>query len=72
MRAVELVHPGGKKPDAERAKAWTAACRRHGVVVLTAGVLGNVVRLLPPLIIEDDVMDAALDTMEQALAEVMA
>jgi 4-aminobutyrate aminotransferase/(S)-3-amino-2-methylpropionate transaminase len=72
MRAVELVHPGGREPDTERAKAWTAACRRQGVVVLTAGVLGNVVRLLPPLIIEDTLMDDALDKMEKALTEVMS
>ena len=71
MRAVELVHPGGREPDAERAKAWTKACRKHGVVVLTAGVLGNVVRLLPPLIIENALMDEALDKMERALTEVM-
>ncbi len=72
MRALELVHPGGKEPDAALAKAWTAACRRSGVVVLTAGVLGNVVRLLPPLVIEDATLDEALDRMETALAEVLA
>lgn len=72
MRAVELVLPGGKEPDAELASAWTRACRRHGVVVLTAGVLGNVVRLLPPLVISEETLDAALDGMEHALAEVLA
>jgi 4-aminobutyrate aminotransferase/(S)-3-amino-2-methylpropionate transaminase len=71
MCAVELVHPGGKEPDADRAKAWTKACRRHGVVVLTAGVLGNVVRLLPPLMIDEDTLEQALDKMGQALTEVM-
>jgi len=72
MRAVELVQPGGKEPDAALAKAWAAACRRHGVVVLTAGVLGNVVRLLPPLVIEDDTLEEALQGMERALTEALA
>ncbi|MDP6932879.1 MAG: aminotransferase class III-fold pyridoxal phosphate-dependent enzyme, partial [Myxococcota bacterium] len=71
MRAVELVLPGGTEPDSGLASAWSAACRKHGVVVLTAGVLGNVVRLLPPLVIDEATLDEALDRMEQALAEVL-
>ncbi len=70
MRAVELVKPGGKSPNAKLAKSWVQSCRAHGVVVLTAGVLGNVVRLLPPLMMSDSLLNEALDRMERALAEV--
>jgi len=68
MKAVELVNdPQSREPAPALAVAWAGACLDEGVIVLTAGVRGNVVRLLPPLIIEDTEMDEALDRMERAL-----
>ncbi len=72
MKAVELVTDAGTKaPEADVAAAWTAASLEEGVIVLTAGVRGNVVRLLPPLVITDAELDEALDRMERALHRTM-
>ncbi len=65
MVAMELVHPDGT-PDAARAKAITSACHAQGVVILTAGTSGNVVRLLPPLILDDALLAEGLDVLMDA------
>ncbi|KAD4060239.1 4-aminobutyrate--2-oxoglutarate transaminase [Arthrobacter yangruifuii] len=67
MLAMEFVRPGAKEPDAETAKAVAAACLREGVIVLTCGTYGNVIRLLPPLTIGDDLLLDALDVLETAV-----
>lgn len=70
MMAVELVAPdGSRRPDAALAKAVVAGCARRGVVVLSCGTYGNVVRLLPPLVIGDDLLGDAMDVLAEALAE---
>jgi 4-aminobutyrate aminotransferase/(S)-3-amino-2-methylpropionate transaminase len=43
------------------------ACHAAGVVVLTCGTHGNVIRLLPPLVIPDDLLAEGLDVLEQAI-----
>jgi 4-aminobutyrate aminotransferase/(S)-3-amino-2-methylpropionate transaminase len=48
-----------------------ALCHQQGVVVLTCGTYGNVVRLLPPLVIGDDLLDEGLGVLEGALREVL-
>ncbi len=63
MVAIELVHDDGT-PDAERAKQISVACHEQGVIVLTAGTLGNVVRLLPPLVLDDALLDQGLDALD--------
>jgi len=45
-----------------------AACHREGLVTLTAGTFGNVLRFLPPLVIGDDLLNEGLDIIEAALA----
>jgi len=70
MIAVELVRPGTTEPDAALAGAVAKACHAQGVVVLTAGSYGNVLRFLPPLVIGHDLLDEALDVVEAAFAEV--
>jgi 4-aminobutyrate aminotransferase/(S)-3-amino-2-methylpropionate transaminase len=66
MVAMELVHDDGA-PDADRAKQVCASCHEQGVIVLTAGTLGNVVRLLPPLVLNDALLDDGLDALETAV-----
>jgi len=66
MVAIELVHDDGS-PDADRAKRICAACHEQGVIVLTAGTLGNVVRLLPPLVLDDALLDEGLDVLTAAI-----
>jgi len=66
MVAIELVHDDGT-PDADRAKQICATCHEHGVIVLTAGTLGNVVRLLPPLVLEEPLLEEGMDVLAEAV-----
>jgi 4-aminobutyrate aminotransferase / (S)-3-amino-2-methylpropionate transaminase / 5-aminovalerate transaminase len=68
MIAVELVQPGTTTPDPAATAAVAAACHRAGVVVLTCGTYGNVLRFLPPLVIPDHLLDEGLRVVEQAVA----
>ena len=45
-------------------------CYEHGLITITAGSYGNVIRLLMPLVITDAQMDEAMDVLEAALAHV--
>jgi 4-aminobutyrate aminotransferase / (S)-3-amino-2-methylpropionate transaminase / 5-aminovalerate transaminase len=67
MLAAEFVKPGSAEPDADLTKRVAAACHRAGVVVLTCGTYGNVVRLLPPLSLADDLLDEGLSVLEHAV-----
>jgi 4-aminobutyrate aminotransferase/(S)-3-amino-2-methylpropionate transaminase len=68
MIAVELVKSGTADPDPDLTKKLTAAAHRAGVVVLTCGTYGNVLRFLPPLTISDDLLNEGLDVLAEALA----
>lgn len=72
MIAVELVKPGTTEPDAELTKALCAAAHAQGVIVLSCGTYGNVLRFLPPLAIGDDLLNEALDILATALADLPA
>ena len=65
MIAVELVKPGTTEPDAELTGKIAKACHAQGVVVLTAGTYGNVLRFLPPLTMPDHLLDEALTVIEE-------
>jgi len=67
MLALELVKPGTKTPDAAAAKEIAAACLAEGVIILTCGTYGNVIRLLPPLVISDELLSDGLDVLEAAV-----
>ena len=67
MIAMELVEPGTKKPNAAAAKSIVNYCNQHGVIALVCGTFGNVVRLLPPLIISDDQLADGLDVLAAAV-----
>ena len=66
MLAVELVVPGTREPDAALTAAVAARCHAGGVVVLTCGSEGNVLRFLPPLVIGEALLDDALDVLGEA------
>jgi 4-aminobutyrate aminotransferase/(S)-3-amino-2-methylpropionate transaminase len=68
MLAIELVRPGTIEPDAVRTAAVARACHDAGLLVLTCGTYGNVLRFLPPLVISDDELDRGLAILEGALA----
>lgn len=67
MLAMEFVEPGGTEPSADAARRVAAACHAEGVLVLVCGTFGNVIRLLPPLVIGDELLDDALTVLEQAV-----
>jgi 4-aminobutyrate aminotransferase/(S)-3-amino-2-methylpropionate transaminase len=69
MIAVELVRPGTNEPDAELTGRIARACHARGVVVLTAGTHGNVLRFLPPLVIGQDLLVEALDVLDAVFAQ---
>jgi 4-aminobutyrate aminotransferase/(S)-3-amino-2-methylpropionate transaminase len=68
MQAIELVNPGTKDPNPEAMNAIVKYCQSKGVLVLTAGTYGNVLRFLPPLVISDELLKDALGVIEEALA----
>jgi 4-aminobutyrate aminotransferase/(S)-3-amino-2-methylpropionate transaminase len=68
MIAVEFVDPETKAPDAALTSAVAKAAIAEGVIVLTCGTYGNVIRFLPPLSISDDLLTEGLDVVAAALA----
>lgn len=68
MQAIEFVKSKSSKiPDPDSAKALTKYAYEHGVILMSAGTYGNVVRFLPPLTIEHEVLNEALDILEAGL-----
>jgi 4-aminobutyrate aminotransferase/(S)-3-amino-2-methylpropionate transaminase len=67
MLAMELVVPGTKDPNAAAAKAIVSYCNQHGVIALACGTDGNVIRLLPPLVITDEQLADGLDVLAAAV-----
>ncbi|PXA74368.1 4-aminobutyrate--2-oxoglutarate transaminase [Auritidibacter sp. NML120779] len=67
MMALELVHPQTKQPDAPLAKKVAAEAGKQGVVTLTCGTYGNVLRFLPPLVIDEDLLREGLGVVADAL-----
>jgi 4-aminobutyrate aminotransferase / (S)-3-amino-2-methylpropionate transaminase / 5-aminovalerate transaminase len=68
MLAVELVEPGTKDPNPALTAAVVSACAREGLIALTAGTFGNVLRFLPPLVIGEDLLQEGLDIVDAAFA----
>ncbi|MFB7252464.1 4-aminobutyrate--2-oxoglutarate transaminase [Microbacterium sp. NPDC056234] len=68
MIAAEFVDPATKAPDAALTAAVAKAAIAKGVIVLTCGTYGNVIRFLPPLAIGDDLLNEGLDIIAEALA----
>jgi 4-aminobutyrate aminotransferase / (S)-3-amino-2-methylpropionate transaminase / 5-aminovalerate transaminase len=67
MLAIELVQAGSKEPNPELTKAVAAACLKEGVIILTCGTYGNVIRLLPPLVITDELLLDGLNVLAAAI-----
>jgi 4-aminobutyrate aminotransferase/(S)-3-amino-2-methylpropionate transaminase len=69
MAALEFVRDGdANQPDPELTKAIVAEGAKAGLILLTCGVRGNVLRLLPPLVIGDALLDEALDKLGEVIA----
>jgi 4-aminobutyrate aminotransferase/(S)-3-amino-2-methylpropionate transaminase len=68
MMAMELVTPDSLEPDAALAARVASACHAEGVVVLTCGTFGNVLRFLPPLVMPEHLLVEGLEVLEKAVA----
>ncbi len=68
MIAIELVEPGTHKPNAAAVGAISAFAAQKGVLLLTAGTYGNVLRFLPSLAISNELIEDALSVLDEALA----
>lgn len=69
MIAVELVKSGTAEPDAELTKALCARAHAQGVIVLSCGTFGNILRFLPPLSISDELLLEGLGVLADILAD---
>lgn len=69
MNAVEFNIPGTKTPNPDFANKVREKALEKGLILLTCGVYGNVIRFLAPLTIEDGVFSEALDILEESLRE---
>jgi 4-aminobutyrate aminotransferase/(S)-3-amino-2-methylpropionate transaminase len=68
MRALELVRDKKtKEPDKERTDRVLRGAYERGLLLVTAGTYGNVIRTLMPLVITDDELTEGLDVLEKAL-----
>jgi 4-aminobutyrate aminotransferase/(S)-3-amino-2-methylpropionate transaminase len=70
MLAIELVEDRETKaPAAALAGATTAAARERGLILLSCGLYGNVIRILVPLVASDEDLDRGLELLEEALVD---
>jgi 4-aminobutyrate aminotransferase len=67
MVGIEFVVPGGRTPDKDRTKAVQRACREAGLLLLTCGTDENIIRWIPPLVIDEQELEEALNIFEGAL-----
>lgn len=67
MQAIELVESGTKNPDATLTSKIATAAAAEGVLILTCGTYGNVIRFLPPLTISNELLIEALEVVKAAL-----
>jgi 4-aminobutyrate aminotransferase/(S)-3-amino-2-methylpropionate transaminase len=67
MIAMELTQPGTKTPNAAAAKSIVNYCNQQGVIVLACGTFGNVIRLLPALVITDEQLTDGLSVLGAAV-----
>ena len=70
MQAIELVIPGGIVPNPGAVQTIVKFCQEQGVLILSAGTYGNVIRLLPPLVIPENLLHEALGILDRAIAAV--
>jgi len=71
MQAIELVRSHeSREPASDETKKVAQYCCEHGLITITAGTYGNVIRVLVPLVVTDKQMDEAMGVLEAALQTV--
>ena len=69
MMAIEFVDPETKEPLAKLVNDIAVEARKQGVITLTAGTYGNVLRFLPPVVIGEDLLQEGLSVITDILAD---
>ena len=69
MQGIELTTPDGR-PDTATAVAIQQATTRHGLLTLTCGPLGNVVRVMPALVVSAEEIDLGLERFRATVEEI--
>ncbi|GAA2041595.1 4-aminobutyrate--2-oxoglutarate transaminase [Yaniella flava] len=69
MMAIEFVDPETKEPLAKLVNEIAVEARKQGVITLTAGTYGNVLRFLPPVVIDEDLLQEGLSVITDILAQ---
>ncbi|MCO5145385.1 MAG: aminotransferase class III-fold pyridoxal phosphate-dependent enzyme, partial [Aquamicrobium sp.] len=69
MNAVEFNLPGSKTPNPDFANRVREQALARGLILLTCGVYGNVIRFLAPITIQNEVFGEALDILEETLRD---
>jgi 4-aminobutyrate aminotransferase/(S)-3-amino-2-methylpropionate transaminase len=73
MVGIELVEDrASRKPAPALTKRWAERCHKNGLIVLTCGVYGNVVRILVPLTATDAIVEEGLGILERSLEDALA
>ena len=70
MQAIELVKPGTTEPNPEALTQALKYCVSKGVLILSAGTYANVIRLLPPLMIDEALLKDGLAVLDEAIASI--
>ena len=70
MQAIELVKPGTTEPNPEALTQALKYCVSKGVLILSAGTYANVIRLLPPLMIDEALLLDGLAVLDEAIATI--
>ena len=68
MQAIELIIPGSKEPNSDAMNKVIKYCQQKGVLILSAGTYSNVIRLLPPLVIPENLLREGLSILDEAFA----
>jgi 4-aminobutyrate aminotransferase/(S)-3-amino-2-methylpropionate transaminase len=72
MLAIEFFNPETKMPDGDVAKTIVNKCLEKGLIVITSGTYGNCIRILSPLLIEDEILEKGLSILEQTIEEILS
>ncbi len=68
MVAMEFANPASKAPDAGFANRVRLEAEKRGLILLTCGVYGNVIRFLAPITVPDDIFAEAMGILDEAVA----
>jgi 4-aminobutyrate aminotransferase/(S)-3-amino-2-methylpropionate transaminase len=72
MIGIEFVKPGTKEPDGEAFQAVARHALEKRVILISCGPGGNIIRLIPPLVITENEMTRALDVIEEGIKKLGA